>query len=194
MNILSSTLLQPFSLQLKVTDEGTVLIQSQVIVEYLDYISKANKLYPASGPERFVALRRMGLGDSIFDFAVQMSMEGWRDEGARRMDLFSWLWPKITRSLDRLEGECNGWSGFDVGDIALLQGISYLDAMASGNDQLPENPCNDWQAKWPEMAAWFQRSLQRPSVQWYYQKPYDGESSAQFHQGKVDEALARIKV
>jgi len=171
-------------------DDGTVLYQSQVIVEYLDSISKANKLYPAGGPERFDALRRLGLGDSIFDFAVQMSMEGWRDEGARRLDLYTWLWPKITRSFDFLEEECDGWSDFDIGDVGLLQGISYLDGMATGNDSLPENPCHDWQGRWPKLAAWFQLSLQRPSVQVHYQKPFEGDASAQFHRSKVEQALA----
>ena len=171
-------------------DDGTCLIQSQVIVEYLDSISKANKLYPSSGPKRFDALRRLGLGDSIFDFAVQMSMEGWREESARRLDLYTWLWPKITRSFDLLERECDSWSGFDVGDVSLLQGVSYLDAWATGNDILPENPCYDWRGKWPKIAGWFQGSLQRPSVQWYYQKPYEGDASPQFHRSKVEQALA----
>jgi len=103
------------------------------------------------------------------------------------------LWPKITRSFDFLEHECDRWVGFDIGDVGLLQGISYLDAMATGNDKLPENPCHDWQGKWPKMATWFQQTLQRASVQRNYKIPFEGDSSVQFHRRKVEQALALIK-
>ena len=176
------------------TNDGAILYPSQVIVEYLDSISKANKLYPAGGPERFDALRHLGIGDSIFEFAVQMSMEGWRDESARRPDLYAWLWPKITRSFDFLERECDRWRGFDIGDVGLLQGISYLDAMVAKSDNSPENPCRDWQGNWPKLAAWFQQSLQRASVQNDYQIPYEGDSSPQFYRRKVEQALTLMKV
>ncbi len=176
------------------TNDGAILYPSQVIVEYLDSVSKANKLYPAGGTERFDALRRLGIGDGIFEFAVQISMEGWRDESDRRPDLYAWLWPKITRSLDCLEQECDRWRGFDIGDVGLLQGISYLDAMVTKGGNLPDNPCSDWQGNWPKIAVWFQQSLQRASVQTHYQIPYEGDSSPRFHRRKVEQALARMKV
>ncbi len=176
-----------------VADDGAVLYPSQVIVEYLDSQSKDYRLYPTARRERFDALRRLGIGDGIFDFAVQMSMEGWREENARRPDLYTWLWPKITRAFDLLEAECDGWSGFDIGDVGLLQGISYLDGMASGNDDLPENPCRNWRGDWPNLAVWFDGALQRPSVRRDYQVPYVGDASPEFHRAKVAQALALMK-
>ena len=145
-----------------VTKDGDVLYQSQTIVEYLDSQSRAGQLYPERGRARYDALRRLSLGDALFEFAVQLSMEQWRPESERRADLHSWLWPKITRSLDVLEMECSGWASFDIGHAGLLQGVSYLDAWAYENDELLENPCINWRSAWPVVSAWFGSTLNRP--------------------------------
>jgi glutathione S-transferase len=161
-------------------DDGTILYSSQVVVEYLDSLSQ-RPLFPASGRARFDALRRLALGDAIFEFAVQMSMEGWRDPQDRRSDLFTWLWPKIDRSMDQLESEAAGWVDFDIGHAGTLQGVSYLDAWASGRDDIPGSSFSDWQQRWPEMAAWFAATLQRSSVQSHYHVAYEGDTSAENH-------------
>ena len=56
--------------------DGTALYGSQCIVEYLDTLSTAARLFPANGPARWDALRRLAMGDTLFDIAVQMSTEG----------------------------------------------------------------------------------------------------------------------
>lgn len=157
-------------------DNGDVLYSSQVVAEYLDGLGRS-PLYPASGPARFDALRRLALGDAVFDFAVQMSMEGWRNAEHRRADLYEWLWPKIERSLDTCEQEAAGWDGFDIGHAGLLQGLSYLDAWAAGRDDIPGNCTTDWQRRWPALATWFEQTVTRPSVQSHYKQDYDGDVS-----------------
>ena len=55
-------------------EDGTVLYGSQTIVEFLDAQRETNRLYPSDGPKRWDALRRLALGDTLFECAVQLSM------------------------------------------------------------------------------------------------------------------------
>lgn len=172
-------------------DDGTAVYSSQVVVEYLDSLSKGQRLYPESGPERFDALRRLSLGDSVFEFAVQMVMECWRELEVQRIDMFDWLWPKIIRSYDLLETEAAGWNNFDIGHAGLLQGVSFVDMFAHGNDSVPGNPCIEWRSRWPQLAEWFATTLERPSVNWHYKIPFEGDMSAENHAAAVADVLAR---
>ena len=171
-------------------DDGTVLYGSQVVVEYLDSLSAGPRLYPAAGAERFDALRRLALGDGIFEFAVQLTMEGWRPEAERRHDLYDWLGPKIRRGLAQAASEVDGWRGFDIGHVGLLQGISFVEGWVSGDDPLIEAELRDWRDRWPALADWFATQLKRPSVTSHYQQPFTGDASAARHQAAVDEVLA----
>ncbi|MDH3481448.1 MAG: glutathione S-transferase N-terminal domain-containing protein [Gammaproteobacteria bacterium] len=169
-------------------DDGSTLYSSQVVVEYLDSLS-ARPLFPERGRIRFDALRRLALGDAIFEFAVQMSMEGWRDPKNRRRDLYEWLWPKIERALDQLEHETATWTGFDIGHVGTLQGVSYLDAWASDRADIIGNPCEHWRQRWPALADWFGESLLRPSVQSHYRVPYAGDTSPEQHAAAIKAVL-----
>lgn len=170
-------------------DDGTVLYSSQVVVEYLDSLASGERLYPEDGPARFDALRRLSLGDSVFEFAVQMVMELWRDD--KRADLFDWLWPKIERAYDEFERRADGWRAFDIGHAGALQGVSFVDWFAGGNDQVPGNPCIEWRERWPSLGAWFDRTVERPSVAWHYRRPYEGDMSSENFAAAVADVLAR---
>lgn len=169
-------------------DDGTVLYSSQVVVEYLDSLS-SRPLYPARGAARFDALRRLALGDAVFEIAVQMSMEGWREPARRRDDLYAWLWPKIERALDALEQELPGGHDFDIGDAGLLQGISYLDAWAADRPEITGNVCAGWRTRWQRTASWFDQMLERPSVKSHYRVPYVGDTTARHHNAAVEAVL-----
>ena len=58
--------------------DGTVIYDSPVIAEYFDSLNTGEKLFPASFPERLVALRRQSLGDGMLD-----TMLMWRAEQLR---------------------------------------------------------------------------------------------------------------
>lgn len=172
-----------------VLDDGEVLYSSQVVAEYLDSLSEGQRLYPADGPRRFDALKRLSLGDSVFEFAVQMVMEDWRDKGEWRADLFGWLIPKITRAYDVAEQEVDGWSGFDIGHAGMLQGLSFVDWWAGGNEDIPGNLLIDWKRRWPKLGAWFEETVKRPSVQSHYNVPFDGDDSVEYFRGVVKDIL-----
>ena len=175
-------------------DDGSVLYGSQVIAEYLDSMGRAGaRLYPDKGPQRWDALRRLALGDTIFDLSVQMSMENWIPAGERRTNLFEWLWPKIVRSFDSLEAEADRFAGFDIGHVGLLQGISYCEAWSRGNESDPVNPLFDWRAGRLRLAGWYDAATSRPSVRSHHKQAYDGDSSPDFFQAQLNEVLAARK-
>ena len=103
-------------------EDGTVLYGSQTIVEFLDAQSVTNRLYPPDGAKRWDALRRLALGDTLFECAVQLSMEAWLPEEARRRTLYEWVWPKIVATLDEAERWAATNPDFDIGSAGLLQG------------------------------------------------------------------------
>ncbi len=174
-------------------DDGTVLYGSQVVVEYLDSINPGAKLYPETGSNRWDALRRLALGDAIFETSVRMSMESWLAAEERRQSLYEWQWPKIIRSLDALELEAASFDDFDIGHTAILQGITYCASWASRAEDLPVHPKFDWREGRQSLARWFDKAVERPSVTAHFNKDYDGDMSPEFHRRKVEEVLAAQK-
>src|SRR4029453_2102465 len=61
-----------------VLDDGSVIYDSAVILEYLDELHDGPKLVPVTLPERLTALRRQTLGDGFLDFLLL-----WRNERER---------------------------------------------------------------------------------------------------------------
>ena len=59
-------------------DDGTVIYDSPVVIEYLDTLHAGPKLYPTAWPERLTALRRHALGQGMLDAALPLLSEGFR--------------------------------------------------------------------------------------------------------------------
>ncbi len=170
--------------------DGTALYGSQCVVEYLDSLSAGTRLFPADGPQRWDALRRLALGDTLFELAVQMSIEGRVPVAEPRPGLFEWLQPKMAASFDLLEQEAPGYDGFDIGHVALLQGISYSAAAYESRVDDPYYPEFDWRSGRPNLSAWYDEAITRPSVQSHFNKAYEGDMSPEFHQRQVSAVLA----
>jgi glutathione S-transferase len=109
-----------------VLDDGEVLQESHLIIDYLDSIAGPTKaLYPREEPERHKALRISGLACGMADKAVSMFYE------KRLHDKTSDAWvtrctAQITGALAQLEYECTKrttpfWNGASLGhtDIAV---------------------------------------------------------------------------
>ena len=168
-------------------EDGTVLYGSQTIVEFLDAQRETNRLYPADGPKRWDALRRLALGDTLFECAVQLSMEAWLPEEERRRTLYEWIWPKITAALDEAERWAATGPCFDIGSVGLLQGVSYLGEEGSPEDLL--HPGYRWRAGRPALSDWYHEIIRRPSVQTHLNVDYDGDTSPENHQRHVQAVL-----
>lgn len=169
-------------------DDGRVLYGSQTIVEYLDSLSSGVRVYPEAGMRRWDALRRLALGDTLFECAVQLSMEMWLSPEQRRRALFEWLWPKIVATLDDAEQWAGESPGFDIGAIGLLQGVSYLGDEVRQDD--PLMPGFRWRDGRPALARWFDDTIRRASVRAHFNVPFTGDTSPANHRRHVEAVVA----
>ena len=174
-------------------DNGQVVYGSQAIVECLDSLgTSGSPLYPPAGSERWDAITRLALGDTIFETTVVLVMEGWQPEAEQRIGVFEWIWPKIIRGLDRLESSCaKGFKRFDIGQASMLHAISYMDFRTRFYEAKdPLYPDFDCFENRPNLQSWWNEALERPSVKAHYQRPFEGDDSAEFLRKNVEEVLA----
>jgi len=174
-------------------DDGQVIFGSQAIIEYLDsQRSRGERLYPADGPARFEALTRLALADMMFELTVQMVMEGWYPKEEQHLKVFQAIWPKIERGLAQLnEAAERGFERFDIGHVGMLQMISYTDFRnAFYGEGDPVNPGFDWRKGHDALAAWYDEAIKRPSVEWFFNKDFEGDKSPEFFRAQVNEVLA----
>ena len=171
-------------------DDGTPLYGSQTVVEYLDSLGSGPLLFPASAAQRWDALRRLALGDTVFELTVQMSMEGRTPDADPRPGLYDWLQPKIEAAFDVMNEDVQRNPGFDIGQVGFLQGISYAARNYAANSDDPLYPNFDWQKGRQALRDWFEETQQRPSVAAYLNKPYHGDTSPENFQKHRAEVLA----
>jgi len=170
--------------------DGTALYGSQVVVEYLDSLADQTRLFPSDPAKRWDALRRLALGDTLFELGVQMSIEGRIPPGEPRPGLYAWLQPKIQAAFDVLEQDVGQGRGFDIGDVGFLQGISYTGGSYTLREEDPAYPTFDWRKGRPQLVAWYETMIERPSVQKYLNKPFEGDMSPEFFRQQLAEVLA----
>ncbi len=138
-------------------DDGAVLYDSPVIIEYLDSLHTGAKLYPSAWPERLTALRRHALGQGMLDSALPLLGEGFRPP-ERQSEPHKALWrAKIRASVDALEYEAEALaaSPFTVGHLAIGVALGYLDFRFS---ELA------WREGHPKLSAWHATFNARPAV------------------------------
>jgi len=140
-----------------IDDDGHHVYDSRVICEYLDGMHGGARLFLADGKARLVALTRLALADGMLDAAVAV-----RIETAMRPEANRWPWwidrqkSAIARGLDRLEADADGMTDLAmIGDIAAACALGYLDFRL---------PAENWRAKRPKLARWFERQEKRPSM------------------------------
>ena len=143
-----------------ITDDGQVLYDSPVIVEYLDSLHDGPKLIPASGPERFECLRIAALADGMMDAVILLF-----SELTRRPKELHWdYWDKrmrgtVARSLDALEKDAVNFNPDqpDMAQIATAVGVGWIDFRTDTINV-------DWKSGHPNLVAWFEKIAQRPSM------------------------------
>lgn len=140
-----------------ILDDGTGLFDSRVICEYLDMLGNVPRLFPATGTERWNALRLQSLCDGILDAAVSTRYEmAVRPEPLRWKDWIAGQRTKIDGGVDALEREQPSWGRtFGIGQIGAACVLGYLDFRF---------PDIDWRSAHPRLNAWFGEISERPSV------------------------------
>jgi glutathione S-transferase len=141
-----------------VTDEGDLLFDSAVIVEYLDALAGGGKVIPAKGADRWRVKRTEALADGMADAAVLMRYEtAMRPAEKQWPDWMAGQKQKVTQALEALEGQ--SWSfdeKVDAGKIAVGCGLGYLDL------RFPELA---WRKKCETLGRWYDGFAKRPSME-----------------------------
>ncbi len=136
-----------------VLEDGTVLFDSRVILDYLDHRAGGGRIVPSDAGARFAALRLQALADGLMDASVLLVYEG-RFRPAERHEP-KWLdhqSGKIARALAALEATPPALSTTpDVGQIALACALGYRDFRFEGT----------WRREHPRLVAWLDRFAAR---------------------------------
>jgi glutathione S-transferase len=140
-----------------VTDEGLVLFDSDVIIEYLDSLHAGSKLHPTEPGQRWRALRWRAFGSEMLNALIL-----WRNERERPAErqlavLHDAFGIKMTMGLKMLEGEASQLTAapFSVGHIAIGCALGYADLRFESMR---------WRDGHPGLSTWHAEFMRRPSA------------------------------
>ena len=140
-----------------ILDNGDIIVDSYVIVEYLDELAGGGRLIPASGPMRWKVKTEHSLLQGMLD-----SMLLCRYETMVRPEPLRWKawsddhWNRAWLGMARFEQQGDLMSRpFDIGMIGLTCVLGYADFRFAD--------CG-WRKAYPKLDAFYQKMLERPSV------------------------------
>ena len=128
-----------------VTDDGSALFDSRVIVEYLDTLSPVGSLIPKSGRERAAVKCWEALADGTLDACIVIVKELQRPSAQQSPEWIERQYGKIDAALSAMElslGEqsfCMGIS-YTLADIAVGCVLGYLDLRFTHIDWRSSHP------------------------------------------------------
>ena len=130
-----------------ILEDGTVLYDSAVILEYFDFLAGGGKLIPLDPARRFAVLVRQALADGLAEASVLRIYE----TRFREPDRYSVKWldhqsSKVERALAALETSPPAQDATDVGAIATACALGYLDLRFSGL----------WRKDHPRLVRWLE--------------------------------------
>jgi glutathione S-transferase len=127
-----------------ILEDGRVLFDSPVILEYLDYLAGGNNLIPAEPDARFAVLTEAALADGVLDAAILMVYEiRFREAEKREPKWVAYQEEKVTRALAHFE-VAPPQGKRDVSHIGLACVLGYLDLRFEGK----------WRTGHPKLVAW----------------------------------------
>lgn len=131
-----------------ILDNGAVLFDSRVILEWLDHAVGGGVIIPPA-PQRFTALTLQALADGIMDASILIVYEHrFRPAEHHHQRWLDHQADKVTRSLAALEEAPPTMDGGPhVGHIALACALGYRDFRFQGA----------WRAEHPRLVEWLDR-------------------------------------
>jgi glutathione S-transferase len=131
-----------------ILEDGTVLYDSRVILEFFDAEGGGGIILPAGGSERFRALTLQALADGLMDAALlQVYEKRWRPAELQYRPWTEHQAGKAERALAALETGPAPLSGAPhVGQIALACALGYLDLRFEGT----------WRETHPRLVDWLE--------------------------------------
>src|SRR5665213_4088624 len=140
-----------------VLDNGDVILDSYVIVEYLDELAGGGKLIPASGPARWKVKSEHSMLQGMLDSMLLCRYE--RMVRPKELQWTAWAddhWNRAWKGMARFENHPDVLSRpFDISQIALVCVLGYADFRFAD--------CG-WQKAYPKLNAFHQKMLERPSI------------------------------
>ena len=136
-------------------DDGSVMIESPVIAEYLDETYGKGEPFPRDAARRWPVRRLHALGDGIMSFNISRLGEKGRGERASEEFTTAFL-AKTKAALDTLEREMDSLMPLTIGSIAVAVALAHLDFRFADDA---------WRDRRPKLAAWHERFAARPSMQ-----------------------------
>jgi len=135
-----------------ILDDGGVLHDSAVIIEYLDD-RFAGSLMPKDAAARWPALKLQALADGIMEADLRLLEERKHVQESHRDAMAAGMRCKISKALNSLEALSP--TGLTVGEVSLGSALAHLDF------RFPDEP---WRPGRPKLAAWFETFSARPSM------------------------------
>jgi glutathione S-transferase len=131
-----------------VVEDGMVLFDSRVILDYLDHRAGGGRIVPHDAAARFAALRLQALADGMMDASILAIYEvRWRPAEKHEQKWLDHHAGKVTRALAALEAAPPKLGSLpNVGDIALACALGYRDFRFNGT----------WRKDHPRLAAWLE--------------------------------------
>jgi len=135
-------------------DDGTTMIDSRVIAEYVADCAGDDTIFPR-GAERWQALSTQALADGLTESVIATNQENKRAAGTRSQDVIDKHAFKIERCLRSLEDSIKPWSGrFTIGQISAICALGYLELRLG----------DGWRQEFSKLYDWWRAQHDRPSV------------------------------
>jgi glutathione S-transferase len=129
-----------------IIEDGTVLHDSPVILEYLDHRAGGGRIIPKDRNARFAALTLQALCDGILDACILLVYEGrWRPPEMHVHKWTDYQSEKVKRAFDVLEAAPPALDPLpNVGQITLACALGYGDLRFEGK----------WRKDYPRLLKW----------------------------------------
>lgn len=137
-------------------DDGTGLIDSPVICDYVDSLDKALRLIPKSGPKRFKVLHLEALADGMCEAAIAVFYQ--RDSGNPDQAVVDKNIATLHRAFESLQNahiKTIRAKRITLAPIAVASALGYIAF------RLPELA---WEKKYKKLARWYVAFSERPSM------------------------------
>jgi glutathione S-transferase len=139
-----------------VTDDGLQLVESHAICDYLNAELGGHRLLPAGGRERWELMSVISIASGLLEAQISRRAERLRKPAERSEDYIRKMHDREHRCYAALEPMMKLFRrDVDLAQITLACALSYHDFRYK----------EDWRSPNPDMTRWFERFIQRPSMQ-----------------------------
>jgi glutathione S-transferase len=140
-------------------DDGTILTESLLILNYLDTLHARRPLLPRDGSDRWQTLAEMGVAAGMLEGIVTWARELRRPAHERSPGVIALETTRVNRTADVLDRAVakGGYSGeINAARIVLGCALGWVD---------PRHPVWAWRAGRPALTTWFEAIAGIPSFQ-----------------------------